>query len=105
MPRRNGVFMLEPVIEQVDLPVPFEGLWVKMNVTPTSKDLEKWQGDQGGIYGLADCIKEWNLVDSKDKPLPITADTLMLVPIKLIGALKDEWQERALGVPKTTAIA
>ncbi len=105
MPRRNGVFILEPVIERIDLPAPFEGLWVTMNVTPTSNDLEKWQGDQGGIHGLAHAIKEWNLVDAKDKPLPVTSETLMGVPIKLIGALKDEWSERALGVPKPTADA
>jgi len=105
MPRRNGVFILEPVIEQVDLPAPFEGLWVKMNVTPSTRDLKTWEGEEAGLTGLLNAIQDWNLVDEKEKPLPRTLDTMRLLPIKLVGVLRDEFQERALGVPKATADA
>ncbi len=105
MPRRNGVFILEPVNERIDLPAPFEGLWVEMNVTPSTNDLKTWAGEEAGLTGLVNAIKEWNLVDAKDKPLPVTLETMRLVPIKLVGVLRDEFSERALGVPKVTADA
>ncbi len=105
MPRRNGVFILEPVIERIDLPAPFEGLWVEMNVTPSTNDLKKWEGEEAGLTGLMSAIKNWNLVDGKDKPLPLNIDTMRLLPIKLVGVLRDEFSERALGVPKATADA
>ncbi len=105
MPRRNGVFILEPVIERIDLPAPFEGLWVEMNVTPSTNDLKTWEGEEAGLTGLLNAIKGWNLVDGKDKALPLTIDTMRLLPIKLVGVLRDEFSERALGVPKATADA
>ena len=105
MPRRNGVFILEPVLERIPLPEPFDGLWVEMNVTPSTNDLKKWEGEEAGLTGLLSAITDWNLVDAKEKPLPRTLETMRLLPIKLVGVLRDEFQERALGVPKATADA
>ncbi len=104
MPRRNGVFILEPVIERVDLTDDFEGLWVEMNVTPSAKDYKQWSSEDGALHGLMTALRAWNLADEKGKPLPITLDTLETLPIKLIGVLTQAFGEHT-GVPKATADA
>lgn len=101
--KTNGVFRLAPKTERVELDGDFAGLWVEMLVTVSQADMKHWEGEQGGITGLAAVVKAWNLADADGTPLPISSETLQQVPLRLIRTLSDAFREHALGVPKATA--
>jgi len=72
----------------VTMPIGDESLTITYQpsgITPDTEDkLREYAADQRGgamlVALLVDCLVEWDLLDDRGKPLPITADSLRKLP-------------------------
>lgn len=82
---------------EVELPqIPGGKVQIYKNLTAADSEaiqVAKSEGRSGTLTMVARLIKEWNLTDEKEQPLPVTESNVGLLDARDLRALNDKVQE------------